>query len=128
MTNFNQASGIGSYATNVAGNLVLAGGTLEYTGGGASTDRLFTLGVNGGTIDAEGTGIIQFTNSGAIGFTGSGARTLTLTGTYNGINIMAAAIGDADASSPTSLQKTGGFGASKWMLTGANTYTGAADN
>ena len=36
-------SGIGA-ATNAAGNLVFNGGTLRYTGGVATTNRLFTLG------------------------------------------------------------------------------------
>jgi autotransporter-associated beta strand protein len=49
------ASGIGN-SSNAASNLVLNGGSLQYTGTGASTDRLFTLTTNGGSIDASGSG------------------------------------------------------------------------
>jgi autotransporter-associated beta strand protein len=45
-------SNIGA-SSNAAANLVLDGGTLQYTGAGVSTDRLFTLTNNGGTIDAS---------------------------------------------------------------------------
>jgi hypothetical protein len=55
-------------ATNAAENLVFNGGTLQYTSTGPNTDRLFTLGAGGGTIDASGTGGLNFTNTGAIGF------------------------------------------------------------
>ncbi len=114
-------SGIGA-SGNAAGNLVLDGGTLRYTGAAASTDRLFTLTQNGGTLDASGTGnaALTFSNTGAVAFSGTGTRTLTLTGTSTGANTLAAVIGN-DASGATSLVKNGsGF----WMLSGANTYTG----
>lgn len=58
------SSNLGS-ATNAAANLVLAGGTLLYTGGTASTDRNFTI--NNGAI-----GLINVSTS---------ATTLTMTGT-----------------------------------------------
>lgn len=58
-------SSIGA-STNAAGNLVLAGGTLQYTGATpASTDRLFTIAATGGAIDSSGDGILSFTNVGA---------------------------------------------------------------
>ena len=47
------ASGIGQ-ASNAAGNLVLNGGALEYVGTGQNTDRLFTLGLNGGSLISSG--------------------------------------------------------------------------
>ncbi len=107
-------------STNVATNLVLNGGTLQYTGGATSTDRLFSVGTNGGTLDASGTGAVNFTNTGTMGFNGqSGIRTLTLTGTNTGSNTLAAVIGDNGGS--TSLTKSG---AGTWVLTGTNTYTG----
>src|SRR5690606_33287738 len=44
----------------------ISGGTLKYTGAGHSTNRLFTITPVGATLDASGTGAIQFTNAGAI--------------------------------------------------------------
>jgi autotransporter-associated beta strand protein len=49
LANGGAPSGIGASA-NAASNLVLDGGTLQYTGTGATTDRLFTLTTNGGFI------------------------------------------------------------------------------
>ena len=70
-------------ATRAAGNLVLAGGTLQYTGATASTNRAFTL--TAGTtssIDVT-TNILTISGAGA-NTTGSltkiGAGTLTLSG------------------------------------------------
>ena len=110
-------SGIGA-SSNAATNLVLNGGTLQYTGAAVSTDRLFSVGTSGGTIDASGTGTLAFTNTGAIGFNAqSGARLFTLTGT--GTGSLASSIGDNGGA--TSLTKSG---AGTWILTGTNTYTG----
>src|SRR2546421_1790945 len=54
-------------ATAAAGNILFTnGGTLKYTGPAVSTDRLFTVGTLGGSIDASGTGALQFTNLGSI--------------------------------------------------------------
>ncbi|MFN0077667.1 MAG: beta strand repeat-containing protein, partial [Prosthecobacter sp.] len=112
-------SNIGA-STNAAANLVLNGGTLQYTGAASSTDRLFSVGTSGGTLDASGTGAVNFTNTGSMGFNSqTGTRTLTLTGSFLGLNIVAAVI--ADNSGATSLTKTG---SGKWVLTGANTYSG----
>lgn len=109
-----------SAATNAA-SLVLDGGTLRYTGGAANSDRLFTLTQNGGVIQSDGIGAVNFTNSGALGTSGSGARTLTLGGINTGNNTLAAALGDGTGGA-TSLTKNG---EGTWVLTGANTYTGA---
>jgi hypothetical protein len=79
------ASNIGA-AGSAAANLELRGGTLRYTGAGASTDRLFALGVAAGSrLESAGTGTLVFGNPGAIAFTGSGARTLTLAGSGAGL-------------------------------------------
>jgi autotransporter-associated beta strand protein len=110
-------SGIGA-STNVATNLVLSGGLLQYTGATASTDHLFTLGANGGTIDASGTGPLTFSNTGSI--SGIGSSTLTLTGSNTAANTMTPVI--TDGTGPNSLTKTG---SGTWVLAGANTYTGA---
>jgi autotransporter-associated beta strand protein len=114
----NAPSGIGSSA-NAAANLVLDGGTLQYTGPAASTDRLFTVTGNGGTLDASGTGALVFSNTGAAVFSGA-ATTLTLTGTSTAQNSLAAIL--ANGTAATSVTKTG---PGTWDLTGVNTYTGA---
>src|SRR5439155_15305429 len=51
----------------------------------------------------------------------TGNRTLGLTGPNTGANTLSAAIGDAGSGSVTSVSKSG---AGKWVLNGANTYTG----
>ena len=120
------ASGIGE-APNYARGLVLNGGTLQYTGGGATTDRLFTLGDSGGGLDAFGGDAINYSNTGAVAYqiNSSGgptnsSPTLTLSGTNTGANILAAAIGN-NGLGTTSLVKNG---AGSWTLTGVNSYSG----
>lgn len=111
-------------ATTDASGLVIDGGTLQFTGSDAlraSTDRLFTIGANGGGLDASGSVAMSFTNSGAVAFSGSGARTLTLSGTNTGSNTLAAAIGDGTGGA-TSLVKSG---TGKWVLTAASSFTGS---
>jgi len=69
----NSSIGAGSNtidAANFAITTIADGGILRYApinsvgGGATSTDRLFAIGPNGGTIDASGTGAINFTNTG----------------------------------------------------------------
>ncbi|MDP2325566.1 MAG: autotransporter-associated beta strand repeat-containing protein, partial [Gammaproteobacteria bacterium] len=113
-------SSIGVSASDAA-NLVLDNGTLRYTGGAVSTDRLFSVGTGGGTIESAGTGPINFTNdTGSMGLVGLGARTLTLTGSNTGGNTLSAVVGDSDEA--TSLVKNG---PGTWIIGAANTYTGA---
>jgi autotransporter-associated beta strand protein len=107
-------------STNAAGKVVLAGGTLQYTGTGSSSDRLITVTGNGNALDASGTGGVDFTNSGANAISGSGPTTLTLTGSGTAANIISSVISDGSGG-PTSVVKTG---AGTWDLAGANTYTG----
>ncbi len=108
-------------STNAAANLVVDGSALKYIGATVSTDRLFSVGTSGATFDVSGSGSVNFTNAGAMGFNSqSGARTLTLSGTNTGANTLAAIIGDNGGA--TSLTKTG---IGKWVLSGANTYTGS---
>ncbi|XHR28384.1 MAG: autotransporter-associated beta strand repeat-containing protein [Chthoniobacteraceae bacterium] len=108
-------------ASNIATNLVFNGGTLKYTGTAQSSDRLFSVGTGGGTIDASGSGALNLTNIGAMGFNSqAGARTLTLTGTNTGANTLATVIGDNGGDTSLSKQGTG-----KWVLTGSNNYSGA---
>ncbi|HEY8993364.1 MAG TPA: autotransporter-associated beta strand repeat-containing protein [Lacunisphaera sp.] len=111
-------SSIGA-SSNAASNLILNGGTLQYTGAAVSTDRLFSLQASS-SINASGTGAVNFTNTGSMDFNGgTAAKTLTLTGTNTGANTIAAIIGDNTGA--TSLTKSG---VGSWTLTGANTYTG----
>lgn len=124
------ASSIGA-SPNTAPYLILNGGTLQYTGGAATTDRHFTLGASGGGIDASGSGGTALnwagnTGSGgsainAVAFAGNGARTFTLSGNNTGANTFAMILGNGTGGA-TSLTKSG---TGKWVLTARNTYTGA---
>ena len=109
-------------SSSTAGNLVFSGGTLRYTGAGDSTNRLFTLGAGAlaGTIQASGTGPVNFTATSAIAFMGDGERTLTLGGTNTGANTLSAAINDS-ATGATAVAKSD---AGAWVLAGNSSYTG----
>ncbi|HEY5312115.1 MAG TPA: autotransporter-associated beta strand repeat-containing protein, partial [Pirellulales bacterium] len=143
LANGGVASGIGA-STSDASNLVLNGGSLQYTGSQAtyeqstatpsvSTDRLFTLGTSGGTIDSSGSfgnnvdaagtannAALIFSNTGPVVFSGSGARTLTLTGTSISDNEMAPLLSDPSTGA-LSLTKSG---VGTWILSNDNTYSG----
>lgn len=82
-------------SSGAAANLVLSGGTLAFTGtaGNGTRDRPFTIGTNGSTLDASGSGALAFTNIGTLTLSGSKtARTFKLTGT--GIGRLNGIIGD----------------------------------
>lgn len=122
LANGGVASGIGQ-STNAVGNLVLDGGTFRYTGATVSTDRLFSVGGSGGTLNASGSGAVTFSNAGALGFANTpGTRTLTLAGSNTGANTLNSLITDAYGVYATSLTKNG---SGQWVLGGVNTYTGA---
>ncbi|WP_082306272.1 autotransporter-associated beta strand repeat-containing protein [Pseudomonas kilonensis] len=115
-------SGTGA-SSAAASDLVINGGaTLSYGGAGQSSDRLFTLGAGGGTLDSSGTGAWNLTSVGAIALTGAGvARTLTLNGTNTGNNTLSAQL-DNNGAGVSSLTKTG---TGTWILTNNNSdYTG----
>jgi autotransporter-associated beta strand protein len=118
LANGGAASDIGS-SGNSAANLVLNGGTLQFTGAGATSDRLFTLGTGNGAIDASGTAALTLNNNGAISLSGTGARTLTLSGTSTADNLLAASLGDNGGA--TALTKSG---AGKWIVSGNNASSG----
>jgi fibronectin-binding autotransporter adhesin len=118
LDNGSSASDIGA-AGNGAANLVLNGGTLQYTGGAQSSDHLFTLGTANGAIDASGSDALNLSNAGSVALSGSGARTLTLKGTSTADNTLSAKL--ADNGGATALTKSG---AGKWIVDGNNTNSG----
>ena len=124
--NTNSSIGKGSVAGSAA-DLVLNGGTLKHSAANvATTNRLFSVGTAGGTIDSSAssaTNTLSFTGTGALGFNGQiGTRTLTLGGSNTGSNTMALLIGNDGSGNATSLTKTG---AGTWILSNAsNSYTG----
>ena len=117
LANGGSASDLGA-AANSAANLVLDSGTLSYTGGAASIDRLFSISTGGGTIDVSGSGALNLNNAGAVGFVGSGARLLNLTG-ITGINTIAASLSDNGGATAVTVNST-----NTWVLTGNNTESG----
>ena len=67
-------------APSAAANLVLNGGTLEYTGAGETTNRAFTI--NGtSTIQVDGSASLIFAPTGTNQFAGTGTLTMAGTGT-----------------------------------------------
>lgn len=117
-------SSIGASASGPA-SLVINGGTLAYIGTGDSTDRLFTLGTGGGTLDSSGTGALQMTNVGSVTLAGTNtARTFTLAGTNAGTNIFSAQLNN-NGTGATSLSK---IGTGTWRLTNnSSAYTGVTN-
>ena len=119
------ASSLGSVTSVTGGTIHIGGttttGTLLYTGTGHSTDRVVNLNgsTGGATLDASGSGALVFTS--AFSATVAGAKTLTLTGSNTSTNRVGGAIVNS-SSGATSLRKSG---TGKWILSGANTYTGA---
>ena len=126
LANGGSNSSIGA-STNAASNVLIGNtATLQYTGSGATTDRLFTINGtaagNGVTLDASGTGAITFSNVGSLGYgTNNQTRTLSLTGTNTGANTLAATLAN-NGSGALSVTKSGD---GAWILSGTNTYTGA---
>ena len=104
-----------------AGNLVLTGATLRYIGAGSTTDRLFTVGPTGATLEASGTGALNFTATGPVVLSGTDiARTLTLGGSSTAANTFSPLIAN-NGTGATALVKSG---PGTWVLAGANTFTG----
>jgi autotransporter-associated beta strand protein len=114
------ASGIGA-SSSAAGNLILDGGTLFYSGtAAASTNRLFTVTQNGGAIWTSGA--LTFTSTGSIVMSGTGNRTLTLEGDSTSASTFNCSVGDP-ASGQTSFTKDR---SAEWIISSsaALTYSG----
>ena len=127
ITSLNNAGAAGPLgAGNSAAAFVLDGGRLRYIGSGHTSNRLFTLGPSGGTIDGAGSGGLSLNSTGAFAHEGAGNRTLFLSGTSQN-NSFFATLTDVD---PTDVTKgktslsIGGTG--RWILdgTGTRTYSG----
>ena len=124
-TNSPIGAGVATNPATNAASLVINGGTLQYSGSTlATTNRLFTIGTSGATLDASGTGAGTLTlgsAAGSIAFSNSSAPALLgLTGT--GTGALSAVLGNSGTNpNVTSLTKSG---TGLWTLTAANTYTG----
>ncbi|WP_395740957.1 beta strand repeat-containing protein [Prosthecobacter sp.] len=95
-------------------------GTVNYTGGGAATNRALVLaatGTGGGTVTSNGTGALVFT--GVVTNTNTGTRTLTLGGSNTAANELRSVV--ADGGGTLALAKVD---AGTWSLSGLNTYSG----
>mgnify|MGYP006275270843 CR=1 FL=1 len=120
LANGGTASGLGQASADPA-NLVLDGGTLQYTGPAVTIDRGFTVTANGGTIERHGSGNLVLGGTADIVMAGTGDRTLTLSGSATSFNNLSAGIPDP-ASGRTTLVKAG---PGTWRLVGSGrTYSG----
>ncbi len=124
LANGGAASSIGA-STNAAGNLVLGGGTLQYTGGTLSTDRNYTLTAGTTSSINVSTAATNLTMSGAStattgALTKLGGGTLTLGGvnTYTGATTISAGT--------LALNATGTIAASSGVANGSNFTIAAA--
>jgi autotransporter-associated beta strand protein len=124
---FNKVSG-GSPSSNLGAPTTIANGTINigstvtstliYTGAGETSDRVINLaGTTGGAVlQADGTGPLVLTSTNSA--TGNGTKTLTLQGSNTGANSIGKIV---NSTSPTSVVKAQ---AGRWVLTGANSFTG----
>lgn len=111
------ASSLGA-SSNAASNLVLNMGTLRVNAATAtSTDRLFTVGASGASLESAGAGLVTIGSGGGANVGPATAATLNLAGSGNGTlgSVLANGVG------ALSLAKTGG---GTWSLDATNTFTG----
>ncbi|WP_425616402.1 beta strand repeat-containing protein [Anatilimnocola sp. NA78] len=101
--------------TTIAWNTV--NGSLIYTGTGETSNRILSFaGTN--TIANQGTGALVF--SSPLTASGTGAKTLILTGSTSGTGELQGVIPNNTVATNVTKSGTG-----TWILSGANTYTGA---
>ncbi len=118
LANGGASSGIGAAAA-LSTNLVFNGGTLQYTGTGHSTDRLFTINTTiTAIIDASGSGTASFTGASITYQTNNTIHGLTLTGRGNG------SFTPVIANMGTGVTSVTKNGTGTWTLNGTSTYTG----
>ena len=123
VANAGSSSTLGS-SSSAAANLVLDRAALRHTGASSSsTDRLFTIGVNGATLESTGAGAVTYGSGGGANVTaGTGARVLTLGGASTAANTVGSILANGGTTADIlSVVKTD---AGTWVLGGANTYTG----
>lgn len=116
--NAGAASSLGA-STADAANLVIDRATLVVNSSTAtSTDRLFTVGVGGATIESAGSGLVTIGSGGGANVGPASSATLTLAGVGDGVleSVLANGAGSL------SLAKTG---TGTWTLNETNTYTGS---
>ena len=125
VSNAGSASTLGSSSGDAA-NLVLDRGVLRHTGGSnSSTDRLFTIGAGGATLESTGAGAVTFGSAGgANSLSGTGGRTFTLGGASTAENTVASLLTDG-VDVINDLLSVTKAGAGTWVLSGSNSYTGA---
>jgi|GEM_PF-1151062 len=116
---FSAHSNLGASSATTNTNLVIDGGTLQYTGPAATISRAFTVGYNGATLDASGSGALALSNTSPLGLTGNYQHTLTLTGTNTGDNSLGGIINDSGSGATTVVKD----GPGTWMLTPGGTST-----
>lgn len=126
LANLGTSSSLGAPITAANGTINIGAtsliGTLLYTGGTTSTDRVIAMtGTSGGAVlQNDGTGTLTFTSD----FTapGLGNKILTLRGSNTGANTIAGAIVDSTGYKTSLLKNDAGT----WVIAGANTYKGTA--
>ncbi len=116
LSNGGTAGALGA-SSNSAGNLIFDGGTLAAAG---TTDRLFTLTANGGTLDNSGA--MSFSNTASIATVSGTSPVLVLTGISTAHNTLSLSIANPGSGGILSITKTG---SGKWTFnSGVKTYSG----
>ncbi|UVE19151.1 autotransporter-associated beta strand repeat-containing protein [Pseudomonas sp. LS44] len=106
-------SAIGA-SSSAASNLLIDGGALRYIGGATATNRNFTIGAGGATLDASGSGALTWSGGPAYSFANTAAN-LTLTGTAAS-NVFSGALLN-NGSGGLAVTKAG---SGSWNLTGSS--------
>lgn len=113
---------VSSFGTGTAGGMAIySDSVLSYIGAGASSNRAWTIGPAvaaggmGGKISNDGTGALNL--SGAVDFAAGPVGGLRLGGGYTGVNTLSGVISGNGALVSS--------GSGTWVLSGANTRTGA---